>query len=107
VPRRAGPYKSNRNRLPRKPAIDPIESRRRNLLREGRPQATGTRMKDAALEKVLERLETLMDWKTPLDRGNGTVKKGRGIAVGFKACVSPTTSLAAVNVNADGSCIVY
>jgi len=35
------------------------------------------------------------------------VKKGRGIAIGFKACVSPTTSLAAVNVNADGSCIVY
>jgi CO/xanthine dehydrogenase Mo-binding subunit len=35
------------------------------------------------------------------------VRKGRGIAIGFKACVSPTTSLAAVNVNADGSCIVY
>jgi CO/xanthine dehydrogenase Mo-binding subunit len=48
-----------------------------------------------------------MDWRTPLNRGTGTVKKGRGIAIGFKACVSPTTSLAAVNVNADGSCIVY
>src|SRR6185503_18295543 len=27
--------------------------------------------------------------------------------IGFKACVSPTTSLAAVNINADGSCTVY
>jgi CO/xanthine dehydrogenase Mo-binding subunit len=27
--------------------------------------------------------------------------------VGFKACVSPTTSLAMVAVNADGSCVVY
>jgi CO/xanthine dehydrogenase Mo-binding subunit len=35
------------------------------------------------------------------------VKTGRGIAIGFKACVSPTASLAAVTVNADGSCIVY
>ena len=41
------------------------------------------------------------------DRGAGSVKKGRGIAIGFKACVSPTTSLAMVTVNADGSCIVY
>ncbi|HEV3011307.1 MAG TPA: molybdopterin cofactor-binding domain-containing protein, partial [Burkholderiales bacterium] len=56
--------------------------------------------------KVLDRLEALMDWKTPLQPGAG-VKKGRGIAIGFKACVSPTTSLAMVTVNADGSCIVY
>jgi hypothetical protein len=26
------------------------------------------------------------------------VKRGRGIAIGFKACVSPTTSLAAVSI---------
>ena len=35
------------------------------------------------------------------------MRRGRGIAIGFKACVSPTTSLAAGTVNADGSCIVY
>ena len=48
-----------------------------------------------------------MNWERRFDRGTGTVRRGRGIAIGFKACVSPTTSLAAVNVNADGSCIVY
>jgi CO/xanthine dehydrogenase Mo-binding subunit len=48
-----------------------------------------------------------MDWKTPLPKQSSTVKKGRGIAIGFKACVSPTTSLAALNVNADGSVILY
>ncbi|HVJ13618.1 MAG TPA: molybdopterin cofactor-binding domain-containing protein, partial [Burkholderiales bacterium] len=36
-----------------------------------------------------------------------TVKTGRGIAIGFKACVSPTTSLAMITVNANGSCTVY
>ena len=107
IPQLVWAYEGHTDLMARELGIDPIEFRRRNLLREGRPQATGTVMKDAALEKVLERLETLMDWNTPLDRGNGTVKKGRGIAIGFKACVSPTTSLAAVNVNADGSCIVY
>jgi CO/xanthine dehydrogenase Mo-binding subunit len=48
-----------------------------------------------------------MEWSKPFDRAGGTLKRGRGIAIGFKACVSPTTSLAAVTVNADGSCIVY
>jgi CO/xanthine dehydrogenase Mo-binding subunit len=64
-------------------------------------------MRDAAIEKVLERTASLLDWGKPFDRGSGSVKKGRGIAIGFKACVSPTTSLAMVTVNADGSCIVY
>src|SRR5213075_2865942 len=87
--------------------IDPVEFRRKNLLREGRPQATGTKMKDAALENVLERTASLLDWGKPFDRGSGIMRRGRGIAIGFKACISNTTSLAAVGVNADGSCTVY
>jgi CO/xanthine dehydrogenase Mo-binding subunit len=48
-----------------------------------------------------------MEWEKSFDRGTGTIRKGRGIAIGFKACIANTTSLAAVNVNADGSCTVY
>jgi CO/xanthine dehydrogenase Mo-binding subunit len=107
IPQLVWAYEGHTDLMARELGIDPIEFRRKNLLREGRPQATGTLMKDAALEKVLERVEALMNWKVPLKPTAGTVKKGRGIAIGFKACVSPTTSLAAVNVNADGSCIVY
>src|SRR5687768_13840133 len=107
IPQLVWAYEGHTDLMAHELGIDPIEFRRRNLLREGRPQATGTVMKDAATEKVLERISVLLDWSKPFDRGTGTVKKGRGIAIGFKACVSPTTSLAAVNVNADGSCIVY
>jgi CO/xanthine dehydrogenase Mo-binding subunit len=107
IPQLVWAYEGHTDLMARELGIDPIEFRRRNLLREGRPQATGTVMKDAAIEKVLERVSALLDWEKPFDRGTGTVKKGRGIAIGFKACVSPTTSLAAVNVNADGSCIIY
>jgi CO/xanthine dehydrogenase Mo-binding subunit len=107
IPQLVWAYEGHTDLMARELGIDPIEFRRRNLLREGRPQATGTVMKDAATEKVLERIAVLLDWGKPFERGTGTVKKGRGIAIGFKACVSPTTSLAAVNVNADGSCIVY
>src|SRR3954470_14243006 len=102
IPQLVWAYESHTDILARELGIDPFEFRRRNLLREGRPQATGTKMKDAAIEKVLDRTVALIDWGKPLDRGTGTVKRGRGIAVGFKACISNTTSLAAVPINADG-----
>jgi len=107
IPQLVWAYEGHTDLMARELGIDPIEFRRQNLLRDGRPQATGTVMKDAAIEKVLDRLEALMDWKSPLKNTSKTLKKGRGIAIGFKACVSPTTSLAAININADGSCIVY
>jgi CO/xanthine dehydrogenase Mo-binding subunit len=107
IPQLVWAYEGHTDLIARELGLDPIEFRRKNLLREGRPQATGTRMKDAALEKVLDRLETLMEWKKPIERGTGSIRKGRGIAIGFKACIANTTSLAAVNVNADGSCTVY
>ena len=85
----------------------PLAIRRKNILREGRPQATGTPMKDAALALVLERLATRMQWDAGFDRGTGTLKRGRGLAIGFKASISPTTSVAIVNISADGSCALY
>ena len=106
IPQLVWAYESHTDLIARELGIDPVEFRRKNLLREGRPQATGTVMKDAAIEKVLERLAALMNWSEPFDRGGGTVRRGRGIAIGFKACIANTTSLAAVNINADGSVTV-
>ena len=107
IPQLVWAYESHTDMVARELGIDPLEFRRRNLLREGRPQATGTRVQDAAIEKVLERTAALIDWHKPLDKGSGTMRRGRGIAIGFKACIANTTSLAAVQVNADGSCTVY
>jgi CO/xanthine dehydrogenase Mo-binding subunit len=107
IPQLVWAYESHTDLIARELGIDAVEFRKRNLLREGRPQATGTKMQDAAIEKVLERTAALIDWGKPFDRGTGTVKRGKGIAIGFKACIANTTSLAAVQVNADGSCTVY
>ena len=95
------------DRIARALNLDPLEFRRRNILRGARPQATGTPMKDAAIEAVLERLARRMNWDAPFDRGQGTLRRGRGIAIGFKASISHTTSVAIVNLYADGSCSVY
>jgi CO/xanthine dehydrogenase Mo-binding subunit len=107
IPQLVWAYESHTDMIARELEMDPVEFRRRNILRDGRPQATGTVMKDAAIYKVLERTAARMDWKKPFDRGNGTLRRGRGIAIGFKAVVAPTTSVAIVNLYADGSCALY
>src|SRR5262249_10532661 len=91
--------------------LDPVEFRRKNLLRDGRPHATGTIMRDAATQAVLDQLAKRIDWERPLEssgeRGSGPLWHGRGIAFGLKAAISPTTSVATVAIAADGSCTVY
>jgi hypothetical protein len=87
--------------------MDPLEFRRKNILADGRPQATGTIMQDAAIGKVLDAIAERMNWQAPFDRGSGTLRRRRGLGLGFKASISPTTSGAIVNVSADGSVVLY
>ena len=107
IPQLVWAYESHTDLIARALKIDPLEFRRKNILREGRPQSTGTAMKDAAIELVLEHIAARLDWQKPFDRGGGALKRGRGLAVGFKASIAPTTSVAIVNLYADGSCGLY
>lgn len=107
IPQMVWAYESHADMIARALGIDPLELRRRNILREGRPHATGTPMRDAAIELVLERVAQRMNWSAPFERGTGTVRRGRGIGIGFKALVAPTTSMAMVSLAGDGSCTVY
>ena len=107
IPQLVFAYESHTDMMARALKLDPVEFRRANILREGRPQATGTVMQDAAIAEVLDRLAARMNWGKPFDRGTGGIRRGRGIAIGFKASISPTTSIAIVNVAADGSCTLY
>jgi len=100
-------YECQADIIARSLGIDPLEFRRRNALREGRPHATGTIMSDVNIEEVLDRLSTQMNWDQYFDHGTATIRRGRGIAIGIKACVAPTTSVAMVNIYGDGSCSVY
>ena len=103
IPQLVWAYESHTDLVARRLGIDPIAFRRRNILRDGRPQATGTAMRDAAIGAVLDALAARMNWGAPFDRGSGPLRRGRGVAIGFKASISPTTSVAIVTVAADGS----
>lgn len=107
APQTAWAYDSHMDMIADALGMDKVEFRRKNLLREGRPQATGTLVRDAALEAVLDQVAARLNWGQPFDRGNGRVRRGRGVAVGFKGITAPTTSVAIVNLYGDGSCGLY
>jgi CO/xanthine dehydrogenase Mo-binding subunit len=107
VPQLVWAYECHTDMIARAMKRDALEFRKLNLLRDGRPQATGTILKDAAIERVLDRIAERLNWNAPFDHGSGTLKRGRGLAIGLKAVISPTTSVAIVNIAADGSVTVY
>ncbi len=107
IPQLVWAYESHTDIIARELGVDPLEFRKRNILRNGRPQAVGSIVEDAEFEAVLDDVAQRMNWNRPFDKGGGTKRRGRGIALGFKASISPTTSSAIVSVQADGSCIVY
>jgi CO/xanthine dehydrogenase Mo-binding subunit len=100
-------HESHTDMMARALKLDPVEFRRKNVLRNGRPQATGTILEDAPLEAILDHVADRLRWKENFDRGTGKLKRGRGLAFALKACVSPTTSVAIINVGADGSPTLY
>ena len=71
IPQLVWAYESHTDMIARALKLDPVEFRRKNILREGRPHATGTIVRDAKLEAVLDRVAERLNWKQPFERGSG------------------------------------
>jgi CO/xanthine dehydrogenase Mo-binding subunit len=107
VPQLVWAYESHTDMIARALGLDPLEFRRKNLAREGRPHATGQILENAKHERALEHVAERLNWTRPYDRGTGTLRRGRGLAVAIKAVISPTTSVANVIIAADGSTTLH
>jgi CO/xanthine dehydrogenase Mo-binding subunit len=107
IPQLVWAYESHTDMIAHELGLDPVAFRKANVLRDGRKQAVGTVVEDAGFEACLDAVAARLAWDKPFEKGDGTVRRGRGVALGFKALISPTTSVAIVNVHADGSCIVH
>src|SRR5260370_860997 len=68
IPQLVWAYESHTDLLARALGIDPLAFRRQNILREGRPQATGTVVQDAAVAQVLDALAAGLNLTAPLAR---------------------------------------
>jgi len=107
VPQLVWAYEGHTDMIARELGIDPVEFRRKNLMREGGQHTTTQVLKDAPVEKVMDTVLDRMNWSQPFDKGTGHIKRGRGFAIAIKAVISPTTSVAIVNISADGSATLY
>lgn len=104
IPQLAWAYESQADMIARALGIDPLDFRERNVLRNGREHATGTVMKGVATEEILLGLRESMGWDDPLPESDDpTVRRGRGVAIGLKAVITPSTSVATVTLSGDGS----
>ncbi len=63
IPQLVWAYECHTDLLAREIGMDPLEFRRKNILADGRPQATGTIMQDAAIGKVLDAVAERMNWQ--------------------------------------------
>jgi CO/xanthine dehydrogenase Mo-binding subunit len=107
VPQLVWAYESHTDMMARALKLDPVQFRRRNIMRDGGEHTTTQILEDAPVERITDRLLQRMAWSRPFDRGNGVLRRGRGFGIAIKAVTSPTTSVAMVNVAADGSVTLY
>jgi CO/xanthine dehydrogenase Mo-binding subunit len=107
VPQLVWAYESHTDMIARELKLDPVEFRRQNLMRNGDQHTTSQVLKDVAIEPVMDLVLQRMNWSRPFDRGTGVIRRGRGFAIAIKAVTTPTTSVAIVNIAADGSVTLY
>lgn len=103
VPQVTWAHESLADELARSLGEDPAEFRRRNLLREGDIAPVGTPMHSADFVGCLDAVTEAIGWSSPYQRREGRLLRGRGVAVGVKAVLTPTISNAVLQLNQDGS----
>lgn len=93
--------------------LDPIELRRRNLLRDGAEFVTGEALHDLHYDELLDDLASAMSWGAPLPPpapGGGSrprTARGRGVAIMLKNTLTPSRSEARLELGPDGRVVVF
>ena len=82
--------------------IDPIEIRRRNLLRPGDAYATGEVMHDVHFTDLLEEVASALEGEQARNPDDRNVARGKGVAVMIKSTMTPSRSEARLRLTRDG-----
>ena len=101
-------YESHTDNIAASIGLDPVEFRRRNLLRSGDVYATGERVQELHFDRLLDRVTESIDWGAT--RGSdesqaapSRTRRGKAVATVMKATITPSTSTAALKLNGDGT----
>ncbi|MCG8482120.1 MAG: xanthine dehydrogenase family protein molybdopterin-binding subunit, partial [Clostridia bacterium] len=84
APQAAFAMECQMDELAKKLDMDPIEVRKKNILKDGHRTIFGQVMKASrgmGLEACIEKVKEKMEWEQPIDKGQGVIRKGRGIGI--------------------------
>jgi CO/xanthine dehydrogenase Mo-binding subunit len=103
VPQVIWAYDSQTDMIARALGVDPVEFRLRPALDEGEKFATGTVVRSFGVKEAIRQAAQAIEWSKPKPSQSGSKQRGRGIAAGVKAVLTPSISGAIVILNADGT----
>jgi CO/xanthine dehydrogenase Mo-binding subunit len=103
VPQVIWAYDSQTDIIARVVGADPVEFRLKPALEEGQRFATGTPVRSFGIKQAIRQAADAIEWSKPVPPPSGTKRRGKGIAAGVKAVLTPSISGAIVILNADGT----
>lgn len=87
--------------------MDPLEFRLRNTVDEGEIDVRGQRVHSIGAKECLEKVANWIELGKPNRPAQGSVRFGKGIALGNKYTMADTASAAVVKVHIDGTVEVF
>ncbi|HSF57045.1 MAG TPA: molybdopterin cofactor-binding domain-containing protein, partial [Candidatus Binatia bacterium] len=103
VPQVIWAYDSQTDIIARALGADPVEFRLTPALEEGERFATGTVVRSFGIKQAIRQAAQAIEWSKPRPAQDGSKRRGKGIAAGVKAVLTPSISGAIVILNADGT----
>ncbi|QLG60310.1 xanthine dehydrogenase family protein molybdopterin-binding subunit [Halorarum salinum] len=108
VPQLVSAYEAQMDDIANALGVDPVEYRRRHGYTEGSTHPTGSTVESVGLLQCLDEVVEAIDWDEPLEQpGEPHLVRGKGIAIGYKACITPSSSGALTVMSGDGSVTVH
>jgi len=103
VPQVIWAYDSQMDIIARGIGADPVEFRLQPALEEGEKFVTGTPVHSFGIKEAIRQAADAIQWSSAKPAQTGTKVRGKGIAAGVKAVLTPSISGAIVIMNADGT----
>jgi len=104
VPQVAWAYEQQTDIIAQKLGLDPLDIRKRNILKSGDTFHTGEIIEDIGFDQLLDEAAMGIVWDRPKRQDLDKVRsRGKGISISLKSTVTPSTSTAHVKMNSDAS----
>jgi carbon-monoxide dehydrogenase large subunit len=82
--------------------MNPVELRKKNIIKEGEENIRGEITHSIGAEECLDRVAKWIRWNKPSGESTGSLRKGKGIALGNKYTQADVAATAIVKVHLDG-----